>query len=115
VTNLDTFFEDIDIKQALQRIIAFTVEASPLTIKDLRRQCLAVLSRELFNEITAHLSEDIVQDLINLMAIRKPYGVKSKLASIYTDTNPLALWCWEVTDTSLLEPVLKTQVEKART
>jgi hypothetical protein len=90
------------------------VESSPLTIKDLRRSCLAVLSRELFNEITAHLSEDIVQDLINMMAIRKPYGVKTKLASIYTDTNPMAFWCWEVTDTSLLEPVAKSQIEKSR-
>jgi len=96
-------------------MIAFEVESSTLTIKDLRRSCLALLNRELFNEITSHLSEDIVQDLINMMAIRKPYGVKSKLASIYTDTNPMALWCWEVTDTSLLDPVLKTQVEKSRT
>ena len=111
---MDDFFEDFEVKNALWKLISFTVEASPLNIKDLRRACTTLLSQELFPDITSYVTEDLVQDLINSMALRKAYGVKSKFSSIYSDTNPLALWCWEVTDFSLLDPVPKTQVEKAR-
>ncbi len=41
---MDDFFEDFEVKNALWKLISFTVEASPLNIKDLRRACTTVLS-----------------------------------------------------------------------
>ena len=113
--SIDAFLEDDEVRHVLFKIFAFTVEASSLNTKELRKKCLNSLNTDFITELSNYITEDDVEELISSMALRKPYGVKGKNLQVYADTQPLSLWCWEVTDVTLLEPVTKTQIEKART
>jgi hypothetical protein len=43
-----------------------------------------------------------MQELICANAERKSYGVRPKDAILYEDETVNALWCWEITNISLL-------------
>ena len=89
-----------------------------------RRCGLTVLSTEatkvLAEKCGVAIPVEVVAAKIRLIAERKAYGVSSKTCVLHEDTNPHALWHWEVATTELFgsksHPVLKDvrQVRKAR-
>ena len=60
------------------------------------------------------MNEYHIEQLLTNFALRKSYGTKPKEVNIYSDTNKKALWCWEIQDHQLLEPVTDGELKKAR-
>jgi hypothetical protein len=113
--DFDSFSEDKDFKYSMMKLIAFHVEGSSKTLKDLRARCYQSLINDHFPEYAQYLLEYNVEQIIVSFALRKSYGVKPKNTNIFSDSTPTGLWCWEVQELDLLEPVSKAQINKART
>ncbi|TNV87320.1 hypothetical protein FGO68_gene14514 [Halteria grandinella] len=111
-----SFFENLEVKRAFVKLIIFTIEGSSLTMKELKKTCYEQLINDNFPEFSTYMTDLDVEELITSHALRRSYGVKLKNPSIYSDSTPAALWCWEIQDFSLFEPIpSKTQLTKART
>jgi hypothetical protein len=95
-------------------LIAFHIEGSSLNIRELKKKCYNYLVTEHLQDLSDSFSEFHVELLILGCATRKSYGIKPKTAILDTDQTPLALWCYELTDLTLLEPVAESQLKKAR-
>lgn len=68
-----------------------------------------------FDERLIHtVSEDIVEDIITKYSQRKCHGIKPKNPLTYQDTQPIALWCWELTQKEQLEPIPQGTITKVR-
>lgn len=76
--SIDAFLEDDEVRHVLFKTFAFTVEASSLNTKELRKKCLNSLNTDFITELSNYITEDDVEELISSMALRKPYGVKGK-------------------------------------
>lgn len=116
--NIDflSFFENLDVRNAFVKLIVFTIEGSSLTMKELKKACYEELINDHFPEFSAYMTDLDVEELITSHALRRNYGVKLKNPSIYSDPTPSALWCWEIQDFSLFDPIpSKAQLTKART
>ena len=93
-----SFFEDPEIKKAFMKLIVFMVEGSRLDIMDLRMQCSNIIINDFFPELSAHMNEYHIEQLLTNFALRISYGTKIKEVKIYYDNNEKALWCWEIQD-----------------
>ncbi len=56
----------------------------------------------------------ILEQLVLSNATRKCYGIKQKEEAVYTNSDPMAFWCWEIENKDLLRPYPDALIMKIR-